>query len=58
MASIRRQQGQRRNPVNHSRRRVGGKLTVGRLAHWLGVPRHWVYSLIYRGVIKIERDQE
>lgn len=58
VASIRCQQGQRRNPGNHSRRRVGGKLTVGRLAHWLGVPRHWVYSLIYRGVIKLERDQE
>ena len=36
----------------------GGALTVGRVAQLLGVNRQWVYSLIYRGVIKLDRDDD
>ena len=55
---LRRRQGKLRGTSRGGRIKVGGALTVGDLAQLLGVHRQWIYSLIYRGVIKLDRDDE
>ncbi len=39
-------------------RRVSGFLTVPQVARALGVTAHWLYNLMSRGVIEIDRDAD
>ena len=54
---IRRQQGNTHRQAP-PQRRYGGAWSVTRVATLLGVPRQWLYSLIYRGVLKLARDPD
>ena len=58
VGNLRRSQGQFRRPSVLTPRRVGGALTVGQMAKVLGVNRQWLYGHIYRGVIKLSRDED
>jgi DNA invertase Pin-like site-specific DNA recombinase len=58
VGGLRRRQGKLRGTSRRGPTKVGGALTVGRVAQLLGVSRQWVYSQIYRGVIKLDRDDD
>lgn len=58
VSNLRRSQGQFRKPSVLKPRRVGGALTVSRMAKVLGVNRQWLYGHIYSGVIKLSRDED
>ena len=58
VSGLRRQQGTFRRTTRRGAPKVGGALTVSRVAQLLGVHRQWIYSLLYKGVIKLDRDPE
>lgn len=58
VGNLRRSQGQLRRPSVSRPRSVGGALTVGQMAKVLGVHRQWIYTQIYSGVIRMNRDPE
>lgn len=55
---LRRQHGARRAPARRGYPKLGPVLSLGKAATVLGVPRQWLYGQLYRGHLKLPREED